>query len=327
MNTLRKIEENFNKNIKILYEEPMSSHTTFKVGGKAAAFIEPESIEVLEQLVSFLKAEKQRFFVLGGGSNLVVSDDGIDAAVICTRSINQIELLPQEAQDTDTEQSQQHGTLLLRCAAGTLMDDIAAFCEANSISGLETFSGLPGTIGGAVYMNARCYERSISDVLECVRWINTSTGKTELYSFNASDWAYKKSPFQNSGNIILEATLKCSRGNADQIKAENRRYVEDRKNKGHFKFPSAGSVFKNNHDFGSPSGKIIDEAGLRGFSIGGAQVAPWHGNFIINTGTATAKDIHDLVLYITETVKLKTGFELEPEIIFTGRGFDSGTLD
>ena len=323
MNTLRKIEENFNKNIKILYEEPMSSHTTFKIGGKAAAFIEPESIEMLEQLVSFLKAEKQQFFVLGGGSNLVVSDAGINCAVICTRSMNQIELLTQEAQSTDTKQSQQHGTLLLRCAAGTLMDDIAAFCEANSISGLETFSGLPGTIGGAVYMNARCYERSISDILECVRWFNTSTGKTELYSFNASDWAYKKSPFQNSGNIILEATLKCSRGNADQIKAENAHYVEDRKNKGHFKFPSAGSVFKNNHDFGSPSGKIIDEAGLRGYSIGGAQIAPWHGNFIINTGTATAKDIHDLVLYITETVKRKTGFELEPEIIFTGTGFDN----
>ena len=317
MNTLRKIEENFNKNIKILYEEPMSSHTTFKVGGKAAAFIEPESIEVLEQLVSFLKAEKQRFFVLGGGSNLVVSDDGISRAVICTRSMNQIELLTQEAQ----------GTLLLRCAAGTLMDDIAAFCETNSISGLETFSGLPGTIGGAVYMNARCYERSISDVLENVRWFNTSTGKTELYSFNASDWAYKKSPFQHGGGIILEAVLKCKKGSSAEIKAENRRYVEDRKNKGHFKFPSAGSVFKNNHDFGSPSGKIIDEAGLRGFSIGGAQVAPWHGNFIINTGTATAKDIHDLVLYITETVKRKTGFELEPEIIFTGTGFDSGMSD
>lgn len=311
MNTLRKIAENFNKNIKILYEEPMAEHTTFKVGGKAEAFIEPESIEVLEQLVCFLKAEKQRFFVLGGGSNLVVSDDGIDGTVICTRSMNKIELL-QEAQ----------GTLLLRCAAGTLMDDIAAFCETNSISGLETFSGLPGTIGGAVYMNARCYERSISDVLENVLYLDTKIGTAATYHFNGKDWAYKKSPFQNSGNIILEATLKCSRGNADQIKAENAHYIEDRKNKGHFKFPSAGSVFKNNHDFGSPSGKIIDEAGLRGFSIGGAQIAPWHGNFIINTGTATAKDIHDLVLYITETVKRKTGFELEPEIIFTGTGFE-----
>ncbi|MBR6216468.1 MAG: UDP-N-acetylmuramate dehydrogenase [Spirochaetaceae bacterium] len=313
MNTLRKIEEKFNTNIKILYDEPMSEHTTFKVGGKAEAFIEPKSIEVLGQLVSFLQTEKQRFFVLGGGSNLVVSDDGIDGAVICTRSMNKIELLPQEAQ----------GTLLLRCAAGTLMDEIAAFCEANSISGLETFSGLPGTIGGAVYMNARCYERSISDVLQSVRSFNISTGKIETYSFNASDWAYKKSPFQNGESIILEATLKCKKGSAAEIKAQNAHFVEDRKSKGHFKFPSAGSVFKNNHEFGSPSGKIIDKAGLRGFYIGGAQVAPWHGNFIINTGSATAKDIHDLVLYITGKVRQQTGFELEPEIIFTGRGFDS----
>ncbi len=315
MNTLRKIAENFNKNIEILYDEPMSKHTTFKVGGNAAVFFAPHTIEELEQLATCLKENSQSFFVLGGGSNLVVSDAGISRAVICTQKINHI--------DTTAADSVSRDSLLLKCGSGTLMDNLAAFCEANSISGLETFSGLPGTIGGAVYMNARCYERSISDVLESVLYLNTQTGKTAVYRFNEQDWAYKKSPFQNSGNIILEATLKCSKGSAEQIKAQNSHYVEDRKTKGHFKFPSAGSVFKNNHAFGSPSGKIIDEAGLRGFSIGGAQVAPWHGNFIINTGNATAKDIHDLVLYITQAVKRKTGFELEPEIIFTGTGFDS----
>ncbi|MBR4825785.1 MAG: UDP-N-acetylmuramate dehydrogenase [Spirochaetaceae bacterium] len=321
MNTLRKIAENFNKNIQILYDEPMSEHTTFKVGGKADVFFEPHTIEELEQIAACLKENSQSFFVLGGGSNLVVSDAGISRAVISTQKLNQISLTG-TADAAVSDNADNAESLLLKCAAGVLMDNIAAFCESNSISGLETFSGLPGTIGGAVYMNARCYERSISDVLESVLYLDTKTGKTTTYQFNGKDWAYKKSPFQNSGNIILEATLKCAKGNAEQIKAENSRYVEDRKNKGHFKFPSAGSVFKNNHAFGSPSGKIIDEAGLRGFSIGGAQVAPWHGNFIINTGNATAKDIHDLVLYITETVKRKTGFELEPEIIFTGTGFD-----
>ncbi|MCQ2579342.1 MAG: UDP-N-acetylmuramate dehydrogenase [Treponemataceae bacterium] len=309
MNTLRKLTENFNTNIMVRFDEPMAGHTTFKVGGKADAFFEPASTEELKTLIEFLKTNGQQFFVFGGGSNLVVSDDGIEGAVICTRKMNNISLM----QNTDG--------LYLNCAAGTLMDEIAEFCEKNSISGLETFSGLPGTIGGAVFMNARCYEHSISDVLKSAVYFDEDTRTIQSYEFNEADWAYKKSPFQNRKAIILEAQLKCAAGEKEQIKALNAHYVEDRKEKGHFKFPSAGSVFKNNHDFGSPSGKIIDQAGLRGFSIGGAQIAPWHGNFIINTGNATAEDIHNLVIHVTNEVKRQTGFVLEPEIIFVGRNF------
>lgn len=309
MNTLRKLTENFNTNIMVRFDEPMAGHTTFKVGGKADAFFEPASTEELKTLIEFLKTNGQQFFVFGGGSNLVVSDDGIKGAVICTRKMNNISLM----QNTDG--------LYLNCAAGTLMDEIAEFCEKNSISGLETFSGLPGTIGGAVFMNARCYEHSISDVLKSAVYFDEDTRTIQSYEFNEADWAYKKSPFQNRKAIILEAQLKCAAGEKEQIKALNAHYVEDRKGKGHFKFPSAGSVFKNNHDFGSPSGKIIDQTGLRGFSIGGAQIAPWHGNFIINTGNATAADIHNLVIHVTNEVKKQTGFVLEPEIIFVGRNF------
>lgn len=309
MNTLRKLTENFNTNMSIRFDEPMSEHTTFKVGGKADAFFEPASTEELKTLIEFLKTNGQQFFVFGGGSNLVVSDDGIEGAVICTRKMNSISLM----QNTDG--------LYLNCAAGTLMDEIAEFCEKNSISGLETFSGLPGTIGGAVFMNARCYEHSISDVLKSAVYFDEDTRTIQSYEFNEADWAYKKSPFQNRKAVILEAQLKCTAGEKEQIKTLNAHYIEDRKGKGHFKFPSAGSVFKNNHDFGSPSGKIIDQAGLRGFSIGGAQIAPWHGNFIINTGNATAEDIHNLVIHVTNEVKRQTGFVLEPEIIFVGRNF------
>lgn len=309
MNTLRKLTENFNTNIMVRFDEPMAGHTTFKVGGKADAFFEPASTEELKTLIEFLKTNGQQFFVFGGGSNLVVSDDGIEGAVICTRKMNSISLM----QNTDG--------LYLNCAAGTLMDEIAEFCEKNSISGLETFSGLPGTIGGAVFMNARCYEHSISDVLKSAVYFDEDTRTIQSYEFNEADWAYKKSPFQNRKAVILEAQLKCAAGEKEQIKTLNAHYIEDRKGKGHFKFPSAGSVFKNNHDFGSPSGKIIDQAGLRGFSIGGAQIAPWHGNFIINTGNATAEDIHNLVIHVTNEVKKQTGFVLEPEIIFVGRNF------
>jgi len=319
MNTLRKLTENFNTNVNILYNEPMSAHTTFKVGGPAEVLFEPVFMEDIKSIMEFLKVNKQDFFVLGGGSNIVVSDEGINDAVICTQKMNTIKLLSKKVKVSGAVSE----VLSLKCGAGCLMDSIASFCEENSISGLETFSGLPGTIGGAVYMNARCYEHSISDILESVIYYNTETAAIDTYKFNKEDWAYKKSPFQHSGNIILEAVLKCSKGNAEQIKELNSSYVEDRRTKGHFKFPSAGSVFKNNHEFGSPSGKIIDETGLRGFSMGGAQIAPWHGNFIINTGSATAKDIWNLVCYIINEVKQKTGFELEPEIIFTGRGFNS----
>lgn len=319
MNTLRKLTENFNTNINILYDEPMSKHTTFKVGGPADVFFEPSSMEEVKSIIDFLKKNKQNFFVLGGGSNIVVSDEGIKDAVICTQKMKSIKLLSKKEQDSSTLRE----TLFLKCSAGTLMDRIASFCEENSISGLETFSGLPGTIGGAIYMNARCYEHSISDILQSVIYFNVETAAIDSYDFKETDWSYKKSPFQHSGNIILEAVLKCSKGNAEQIKERNSSYIEDRKSKGHFNFPSAGSVFKNNREFGSPSGKIIDEAGLRGFCMGGAQIAPWHGNFIINTGSATAKDIQNLVCYIINEVKQKTGFVLEPEIIFTGRGFNS----
>lgn len=309
MNTLRKLTENFNTNMSIRFDEPMSEHTTFKVGGKADVFFEPSTIEELKTLIEFLETNSQPFFVFGGGSNLVVSDDGIEGAVICTRKMNGISLIKNDE------------SLYLKCAAGSLIDEISEFCEKNSISGLETFSGLPGTIGGAVFMNARCYEHSISDVLKSAVYFDEDSKTIKTYEFNEADWAYKKSPFQNKKAVILEAELKCAAGEKEQIKALNSHYVDDRKGKGHFKFPSAGSVFKNNHDFGSPSGKIIDQAGLRGLSIGGAQIAPWHGNFIINTGNATAKDIHNLVEHIIEEVKKQTGFVLEPEIIFTGRNF------
>jgi UDP-N-acetylmuramate dehydrogenase len=312
MNTLRKLIENFNTNIKIRYDEQMSKHTTFKVGGNADVFFDPSSIEEMKTLISFLKKNEQPFFVFGAGSNIVVSDSGINGSVICTKQLKSVKIL-QENQSN----------IALKCEAGALMNDIASFCENNGISGLEPFSGLPGTIGGAVFMNARCYEYSISDIIKTVLFYNSKTDSIETYQFNNEDWAYKKSPFQNTNNIILEVVLSCSRGNRAQIKEKNSYYIEDRQKKGHFNFPSAGSVFKNNRDFGSPSGKIIDQAGLRGFCIGGAQVASWHGNFIINKGTATAEDIHNLVLYIIENVKNKTGFTLEPEIIFKGRGFDS----
>ena len=203
------------------------------------------------------------------------------------------------------------------------MASLVKFCTENTISGLEQFAGLPGSVGGAVYMNARCFDKSISDVLfsvstmEIDRTAKKITLNQEL--FDPSVWAYKKSPYQGGDRFITTATFLLTQKNASelpQIQAECKKYIAERVNKGHFKFPSAGSVFKNNRDFGKPSGQIIDEAGLRGTAIGGAKVADFHGNFIINTGDAKASEIKQLVQLVQAKVREKYGFYLETEIIF-----------
>lgn len=283
-----------------LLNEPLCNHTTFKVGGNADFFILPESNQELTQAIKVLKKNNTPYFVIGGGSNLVINDAGFRGVVICTKKINQISY-----QDS-----------LLSCGAGTEIKEISEFCQQNSLSGMETFCGLPGTVGGAVFMNARCYNKSISDVLTQVEFLNLETEQIETYKMNQSDWDYKKSPFQNKNKIVLCAKFKVCKGNPDEIKKQNDFYLQDRENKGHFRFPSAGSVFKNNRDFGEPTGKIIQDAGLLGYKIGGAKISEWHGNIIINENGATAQDIKELVDYIKLQVKEKRNFVLEPEIIF-----------
>ena len=205
------------------------------------------------------------------------------------------------------------------------MAALVKFCTENSISGMEQFAGLPGSVGGAVYMNARCFDLSISDRLFSVSWIDYSDKKIKLHQglFDPSEWDYKKSPFQSSSEkdqlYITQATFRLTPAGAsahDRICTDCKKYIAERVDKGHFKYPSAGSVFKNNHAFGAPSGKLIDNCGLKGLTCGGAQIAPFHGNFIINTGSATAADIRTLVSQAQKAVYDKFGFQLEPEIIF-----------
>lgn len=201
------------------------------------------------------------------------------------------------------------------------MSSVVDFCTEHVLSGLEVFAGIPGTAGGALYMNTRCFNVSVSDVLVSAEYLDPDSLEQIPYRFSAADWEYKKSPFQSTGRIITKAVFKATQlpeTAKDGIETKCRSYISERVNKGHFRYPSAGSVFRNNRTFGKPSGEIIDEAGLCGYRIGGAQVAPWHGNFIINSGNATETDIRTLVDYIINTVKEKTGFTLQPEIIFCG---------
>lgn len=396
-NSIREIGENI-KNYRffegsVSFDEPMNLHTTMKVGGKAALFIEPADTYSAATAFSLCKAAGISVFTLGGGSNLVVSDDGFDGAVISSRKINRIDrsfvqedvaayiaqnttlqtvagsvsnnvssVTGAQATSANVAQSASASGALssnipfpqvsgckpavveLWCGAGTRMNDISDYCAKYGIIGLDHFAGLPGTAGGEVYMNARCYEQNIGDVISAVEYIDLSElygGKgpvsSRTYAMNGKDWSYKHSPFQDMHAFVTRVQFKClcldSRifdgySAADPaiqafVQANNDHYVQDRVTKGHFRAPSAGSVFKNNHDFGKPSGKLVDEAGLKGTAIGGAQIAPWHGNFIINTGKATAADIHALVELAQQKVKKETGFMLEPEIIFCGKGYEN----
>lgn len=303
----------------VLYDVSLKEKTTFKIGGKADLLIIPKNEHSLALAVSELKKQNIPWFILGGGSNVVISDDGIKGAVISTQGINSIE--------HDYELNTNY--VLLNCGAGATIEQVTKYCIENSLTGLEHFAGLPGTVGGAVYMNARCYDTSISDVLEEVGFFENDNVYFQKINKDdesfADDWAYKKSPYQQhlfklvscaDRSVITRATFKVSEGDSKKIRELCEHYIEDRKQKGHFKFPSAGSVFKNNRAFGIPSGKIIDEVGLRGFSIGDAQVAQWHGNFIINKGNASAREIKQLVEHIQKEVQKSKGFYLEPEILF-----------
>ncbi|MDR3173154.1 MAG: UDP-N-acetylmuramate dehydrogenase, partial [Treponema sp.] len=196
--------------------------------------------------------------------------------------------------------------------------------ERQGQAGLEFLAGMPGTLGGALWMNARCYETSLSDILveTEILALNGEAGASPTeqrrVSRYAGDFGYKRSPFQGRDWLILGAVLRTGAGDPEQIRREMAGHREDRERKGHYRYPSAGSVFKNNRDFGASTGRIIEELGLRGLRLGGAQVAPWHGNIIINTGQAGAADIRSLAELVAARVKAERGLELEQELLFVG---------
>ncbi|MDR2177638.1 MAG: UDP-N-acetylmuramate dehydrogenase [Treponema sp.] len=289
------------------FDEPMAAHTTFRVGGPADLWLRPAG-EAFPPFAGILlsRAREAGFpvFVLGGGANLVVSDRGIRGIVLDTGAWTGI-------------QPKGEGFYV---RSGTPVDAMTEYGARRGRSGLEFLAGMPGTLGGAVWMNARCYEKSLSDVLTEVEVLTINGGIAEIRRISRypGDFGYKQSPFQGRDELILGAVLLTTGGDPEKICREMADHREDRKRKGHYRYPSAGSVFKNNRDFGKSTGRIIDELGLRGLRVGGAQVAPWHGNIIINAGNASAADIRSLSDIIAARVKAERGLELEREILFAG---------
>ena len=241
-------------NATVLTQEKMSLHTTFKIGGPADYFVVPKDIEALQNARVAAIQAGLKYFILGGGANVLFPDEGYDGAVISTEGLNQIFL-------------ETNG--LLHAGCGAAISDVAKFASMAGRAGLQFFYSMPGSTGGAIYMNARCYNASISDALKAAVYLD---GDGNICTLDAAEggFDYKKSPFQTNGGIILEGIFATTGGNAEELGKEMEGYEADRRSKGHFAYPCAGSVFKNNRAFGLPSGKIIDNLGLRGYTVGGA---------------------------------------------------------
>jgi UDP-N-acetylmuramate dehydrogenase len=290
------------------FDEPMSAHTTFKTGGPADLWVRPEGgvfPEYAGDLIVSARNEGIPVFVLGGGANIVVSERGIRGIVLDTGGYGGMRVEPGD---------------VVAVEAGARVDDAAEFAASRELSGLEFLAGMPGSMGGALWMNARCYEKSVSGILVETDVLDLS-GQTPLRKRvprREADFGYKKSPFQGRDLLILEGRLALKKASRDSIDGEMKKHRLDREAKGHYRFPSAGSVFKNNRDFGRPTGKIIDDLGLKGLSVGDAQVAPWHGNIIINRGKAGGSEIKALAELVADKVRAGTGLELECEIVFVG---------
>ena len=309
----------------ITENELLAPKSTFKIGGRARVYVAPDDYYSFQLTLRRIIADNLPFFITGGGSNLVFPDEGFDGIILSSQNFNDAMILPKGDLPEDFEGHLPcelgKDDVLVTCFAGTPMAAFVSFCTKNDLTGAEQFAGLPGTVGGAAFMNARCFDKSISDIIFYTTWMDYSDKDIPLHHQlkNPSEWDYKKSPFQNNKRFVTTVTflLKHLHGDAKmQIAKDCRYYTVQRIEKGHFKFPSAGSVFKNNHDFGAPSGKLIDECGLKGTKIGGAQIAPFHGNFIINVDHAKASEVKALVELATDKVHEKFGFTLEPEIIF-----------
>lgn len=285
------------------FNEPMSKHTTFKTGGPADIYCAPADVEELKNILKEVNLTNTPKYIIGGGANLLVSDHGLRGIVIDTCELNAVRL----TEDGD-----------LQCGAGLVMDKAADAALDGGFSGFDSFFGMPGTVGGAVWMNARCYGVSISDLIISVEYIIPGEEKTRILKSTEMKFDYKKSIFQEKDWIILEAGFKLLPGNKNEIRRTMDKNRADRENKGHYAGPSAGSIFKNNRSFGKPSGAIIDSLSLRGSSAGGAIISKEHANIFMNTGSATSADILNLIRRTQKKVMEAYGFELEPEIQLIG---------
>ena len=300
---IKEILENSKLNKENLYyNEPMAKHTSFKIGGPADVFIKVDNIEELKETLDLSKKNQIPLTIIGNGSNLLVTDKGIRGI---TAKLNL----------KDIEIKNENNKQIIKVEAGVPVGLLAQKLLKEEITGFEELSGIPGTIGGAVIMNAGAHGKELKDILKKVTAMDYN-GNIHEFTNEECLFSYRNSRFQKEKYIILQATLELEKGNSTEIKEKMDEYMQFRKEKQPIEYPNAGSTFKRGEDF--VTAKLIDEAGLKGYKVGGAQVSEKHAGFIVNVDNATAKDVIELTDYIKEKIEEKFGKKINLEIQIIG---------
>ena len=284
-----------------IYKEPLNRHTTFKIGGPATVFCKPRTVVELTRTLELCRQAGVRTYLLGNGSNTLFADEGFSGAVICLTDL--------KAQST--AQTLPDGRCRLTASAGTLLVSVCNRALDLNLTGLEFAFGIPGTVGGAVYMNAGAYGGEMKDVLEQVTFLDENLKLRTLPAAELS-LGYRTSIFETHPWCILEAELILQPGVHEEIKAKMQDYMSRRREKQPLDLPSAGSTFKR--PAGCFAGQLIEQCGLRGFAVGGAAISQKHCGFVVNTGGATCADVVELTDKVRAIVQEKTGHTLEREI-------------
>ena len=285
----------------ILTEEPMSRHTTFRIGGEAACFIRISSEEQLRKLIPYFENVGIEYFVLGKGSNLLVGDKGYPGVIL---------QISDACQQIEAEGNR------LQVQAGAALSKVALFAMERGLEGLEFAAGIPGTVGGGVVMNAGAYGGEIKQVVESVR-VLSSEGEILTLDNDTMEFGYRTSIIRNRNFTVLSVTFRLREGNREEIRARIEDFQKRRMEKQPLNYPSAGSTFKRPE--GYFAGKLIMDAGLRGFQIGDARVSDKHCGFVVNVGKATARDVTDVIEEVQEKVRERFGVSLEREVIYLGK--------
>jgi len=284
----------------IKINEPMKDHTSFKIGGPADILILPEEVEEVKKTIELCKFHKIPFLVIGNGTNLLVRDEGIRGVVI---------KLSSNFNDINVKGN------IITCRAGVALCTAARVALENRLSGLEFANGIPGSIGGAAVMNAGAYGGEMADVVKTVTVLDLD-GNIQKLTKEELDYSYRYCSLQKGDRVLLEVEMELKPGDYDEIKGKMEDYLNRRKGKQPLNLPSAGSAFKRPE--GNYAGYLIEQAGLKGYRIGGAMVSDLHAGFIVNVDNASFKDVYRLIKHIQNEVKQKFGIELETEIKIVG---------
>lgn len=289
----------------VFANEDMSRHTTFRAGGQAKYFVTPTSAEQVQALIELHTKHQQPFFVMGNGSNLLMTDKGYQGTIIqIGTALSELSI-----ENNDSEE------VIITAGAGALLSALANLAAKHSLTGLEFAAGIPGSIGGAVAMNAGAYGGEIKDVITRAKVVTTD-GQIQWLALEELQLSYRNSIIQKQNYVVLQAEFALKHGDAEEITKKMEEFKQARKEKQPLEYPSAGSTFKRPE--GHFAGKLIMDAGLRGYQVGGAQVSEKHCGFVINKGGATATDILTLMEDVSRIVEEQFGVALEAEVKIIG---------